>query len=139
MFEQIAKYSKSIAVNLRKEFDKNVEAEIPRMIRRNWNQLDQGKKNDDNPITPLYSPAYAKKKGFSIPDLLVDGDFRLSIDVDYRDTEMVWGAGDNKAPFLLEKYTPDVLGLTQDNADESFENINKKTNAFINRQANKYL
>lgn len=139
MFESMLKYSKNIAQNIRKVNDKAIEDELPSMIRRNWDQLDQGKKNDDNPITPFYTPSYAKKKGFSIPDLKVTGDFRNSFDIDYRGDSLAWGASDRKAPFLLDKYGDDILGLTQDNADKSFEKIYNKDANYINRQAAKYL
>ena len=138
----IAKMANKIATNLEKVNDANVEAQFPAMIRDNWKQLDEGRKNDDNPITPFYSPGYAKKKGFSIPDLKVTGDFRNSFDIDYRpgtNSPIIWGAGDEKAEDLWAKYTFDVMGLNETNAIKHGNIIQTKNIKYINREVAKVL
>ncbi len=138
----IVKMANKIATNLTRVNDANIEAQFPQMIRDNWSQLDQGKKNDDNPITPLYAPFTQKKKGFSIPNLKDTGDFRNSFDIDYRPgstNPLVWGAGDEKAEDLWDKYTFDVMGLNEKNTDKNVGNIQKKTNNYINKEVAKIL
>jgi hypothetical protein len=132
------KASELIAKNIVAENEKNIEAAIPKMIRSNWKQLDEGRKNDNNPITPLYSPSYAKKKGFSIPDLKVTGDFRNSFDIDFRTDKLIWGAGDEKAPHLISRYGANILGLTEENAALIFEDINKKRNNYVEKITKRY-
>ena len=127
-----------IATNIVAENEKNIEAAIPKMIRSNWDQLDQGKKNDNNPITPFYSPGYAKKKGFTIPDLKDTGDFRRSFDIDFRTDKLIWGASDEKAEDLFAKYSFDVMGLTEENAEKIFADINKKRNNYVEKITKRY-
>lgn len=138
--EQIFKMANNVVAKLPQIANDALEAAAPDMIKANWKQLDEGKKNDDNPITPFYSPSYAKFKGFSIPNLKLKNDFRNSIDVDFRQSEMTWGASDEKTPFLLDKYSDDVLGLTKDNAETIFnKRIYPKQDKFLNANAKKYL
>lgn len=139
MFDEILKYAKTVSDNIKKVNDIAIEAELPNMVRLNWKQLDQGKKNDGNNIVPSYSPNYARKKGFNSPDLKVTGDFRQSIEIDYRGDSLVFGASDRKTPHLIEKYTENILGLTDENAKISFEKIEGKVYDYINRQADKFL
>ncbi|MFZ7121791.1 MAG: hypothetical protein ACOWWH_12695 [Eubacteriaceae bacterium] len=137
--DNMLKYASEIASKLELVNINNLEDSKTDMIKRNWNQLDEGRNSLDNPITPFYSDSYAKQKGFKIPDLKDKGDFRESFDVDIRDKEVVFGASDKKTPDLLDKYGEEVLGLTEKNANEVFEKIAEKNAKFIERTAVKYL
>jgi hypothetical protein len=44
-------------------------------------QLSEGKRGDGKNITPIYSDAYAKKKGFKTPDLKLSGDMYKQMDI----------------------------------------------------------
>jgi len=91
---------------------------------------------EGTPITPSYKPnkdgsksAYELKKGFSVPDLYLEGDFHESIDIiDVGEfieisSDLVVGEG-FKLGIHLEKGTggvftgyADIYGLTDDNAE----------------------
>lgn len=126
----------TLATTLEQVSNANIESQFPVMIKDNWKQLDQGSTNNDEPIAPLYSDSYAKKKGFKIPDLKDTGDFRNSFDIDFRPNAkepLVWGASDEKAEFLWDKYSFDVMGLNQENAEKNANVIQTKTNRYIDR------
>jgi len=127
-----------IAQNIERVNQDAIEAAVPKMIRANWDQLDQGKTNNDEPITPFYSPNYAKKKGFSIPDLKDTGDWRESFDIDIRGSELIWGASDYKDPLLRDKYGNDIQGLNESNANKIFDGIYKKTIGYIDKTTRRY-
>lgn len=71
------------------------------------------------------SDAYARKKyaqsplaGYGYVDLRLTGAFQNSRVIDVRGNDVVFSAGDSKAPALEEKYGPTIFGLTEDSKDE---------------------
>lgn len=135
----LLKYTTTIASNLERVNSIEIAKSTGKMVKANIDQLDQGKKNDNNPITPFYSDAYAKKKGFQIPDLKDTGDFHNGIFVDYTQRGLNFDSRDYKTDILTEKYTVDIFGLTQENATKIFNEIYAKDYTYISRIANKYL
>jgi hypothetical protein len=136
--QHMLKCSNLIAQNIEAVNQKAIEDQMPKMIRANWDQLDQGKTNKDEPITPFYAPSTAKRKGFNIPNLKETGDWRESFDIDLRGDVFVWGASDYKDPLLRDKYGNDLQGLNEDNADKQFLVINTKRNNYVERITKRY-
>jgi len=137
--QQALKATKKIIAELKMRYERSVKKQTGFMLKLNEKQLDQGKKNNDNPITPFYTDAYAKKKKRNIPDLKDTGDFRDSFYIDVNQSGLNYWATDEKTTFLAEKYTTDIFGLTEDNAIIAFGRVFKPVNKFVNGTVSKYL
>lgn len=79
-------------------------------------QLDESKTSKGSSILPKYSEEYAKRKGFSSPDLKLSGDWRseITVIIDGQDYYII--SYDEKSAFLLPKYE-NLLGLNSDSKD----------------------
>lgn len=76
MFEDIhalRKRSNEFVKNIDKHETTAIKMSEDDLIRLNHKQLQASTLADGKPITPLYSPAYAKKKGYDKPDLFDTG------------------------------------------------------------------
>ena len=80
----------------------------------NRDDLEVGLLATSNPIIPEYSPAYAKKKGFTTPDLYVTGSFYRGIFARVNGAMIEFNSIDEKAKILEAKYGKFIYGLTQD-------------------------
>jgi len=59
-----------------------------------------------------YSPAYAKKKGYSNPDLFVNGYFYKEMDIVYNEpSEYVISSYADFTKYLVEMYSEDIFGI----------------------------
>lgn len=78
-----------------------------------------GQKRTGKSITPPYSPAYKKvkqRKGQRTDHVTLrdTGAFHASLYVDYFNEGFEIKAKDFKTPFLVNRYSPDILGLKDD-------------------------
>jgi hypothetical protein len=93
-------------------------------------QLRKGERGDGQLITPQYSPAYAKKKGRTVPDLKIDGSFWDSIftEIDKEvikiDSDIRTRKGFELGQHLQLRYTEKILELTP-------ESLNKLRNLIL--------
>lgn len=78
----------------------------PDIVEQNRKQMSRSRRADNQPIKPLYSPRYAKKKGFFTPDLHLTGRFYRSLYVD----KNAIISNDPKARFLVGRYEG-ILGI----------------------------
>lgn len=81
-------------------------------------QMNKGITGFGTPITPDYSFGYAAFKGFSTPNLRLEGDFHKSIFVKADLEGVTIDATDEKKDTLLAKYGEEVLIPTQQSIDE---------------------
>ena len=59
-----------------------------------------------------YSPLYARKKGYSSPDLFVDGTFYREMDILFNEPKDYFITSHSKVTkYLVEMYTPDLFGI----------------------------
>jgi hypothetical protein len=90
------------------------------IIALNRKQLQQGRRADDELISPNYSNQYAKKKGRKVPNLKVSGEFYDNIYV-YKDNNFVSVSsqrtenGFDVADRLEEMYTSEIYGINSNN------------------------
>ena len=104
------------------EFVRNIDVHIaiavqdsePEIIKQNTRQMLNSELSDGSPILPKYSDAYAKRKGFRNPNLRLSGDFQndMFLTTNENDRTYFVSSLDFKTPFLVEKYTLNVFGLT---------------------------
>lgn len=80
----------------------------------NRDDLSVGLLATSNPIIPAYSPQYAKKKGFTTPNLYVTGSFYRGIFATVEGNAIHFDSIDDKAAQLEAKYGKFIYGLTQD-------------------------
>lgn len=80
----------------------------------NKHQLEVGLLATSNPIVPKYSPSYAKKKGFTTPNLYVSGDFYRGLYTTVNGNTFTTNSSDIKAFPLETKYSKFIFGLTKD-------------------------
>jgi hypothetical protein len=80
-------------------------------------QMLASKKADGSPILPLYSPKYAKQKGFQEPNLKLTGAFQDNIIVDVKTDIFQIDSTDDKSTKLKSKYGEDIFGLTDTSLD----------------------
>lgn len=88
----------------------------------NRNQLKHGRGSDGEPIEPMYgSLFYALEKnrmnplaGYGTPDLFLTGAFYRGFFVSITGKSFSLSSSDRKTGSLLEKYGPNIFGLTND-------------------------
>ena len=76
MFENVhslRKRSNEFVRNINLHKATAIETNDRELVKINQDQLQSSKLADDKDITPLYSQPYARKKGYSKPDLYVNG------------------------------------------------------------------
>lgn len=104
-----------------------VVAENPQLLTDlNRKQLKEGQNKEGRTLNKYRSSSYAKRKnemnpapGLGNPDLYLTGAFQSSFVVDVRGDDVVFSAGDSKAPALEAKYGPAIFGLTDESKTEA--------------------
>lgn len=88
----------------------------PIIIQAQREQMLSSKLSTGTPILPKYSPAYAKKKGYTDPDLRLTGEMQDEIFADIRENIIVIDSADDpdKVSRLVGQYGPDIFGLNED-------------------------
>lgn len=111
----------------------NVEDQL---LKFNEDQLAMGKNKKGSNISPLYSEAYAKKKGFSIPDLKLTGDFIAARFVSVNENDLTYfvGSEDDKTTHLLERYGEDVLSVPENKQSDAKALTTKELGKMVKRQ-----
>jgi hypothetical protein len=100
-------------------FVANIEANIETALMEkeqaftdiNRMQMLAGKKSDDNAILPKYSPAYAKKKGFTTPNLKLTGAFQGDMFFQTDGREFFVTSSDEKMEQLTDRYGDMIFGI----------------------------
>lgn len=81
------------------------------MLDLNRRQMLSGRMSDGKPIRPLYSKAYAKRKGFTTPDLYLKGDFQGDMALAVTGDQYEITSVDFKTPFLVARYGDGIFGI----------------------------
>lgn len=85
-------------------------------------QMDRGE-DATGKITPEYSPGYAAFKGFTTPNLRLEGDFHRSVFAEALADGIEIDATDPKTERLVGKYGENILSLQDSSIDEFNEGI----------------
>lgn len=102
------------AVDIEAVIHQSIDETSEEAAKGNRDDLSVGLLATSNPITPKYSPAYARKKGFTTPDLYVTGGFYRGIFAKVGPKTIDFGSTDEKAALLESKYGKFIFGLSQD-------------------------
>jgi len=98
-----------------KDIDSYVEGIIDDnqdLLNLNREQLkEEHKTAKDQAIIPKYSKAYAKKKGFSTPDLYVTGDMFKAMSIEAKGQQFTINSSVDYAPKLEDQYSSDIFGI----------------------------
>lgn len=82
------------------------------LLNLNREQLEEEHKTaKDKFISPKYSKNYAKKKGFTIPDLYYSGDMFKAMTIEAKGERFEINSGVDYAPSLIDKYSSDIFGI----------------------------
>ena len=109
------------AAQIARFFEEALEENKEEFLALNRSQLSNHMTSKGTPITPPYTPAYAKRKGFKVPDLKVTGEFHKSIEVEFHNgkitvkSDLKLDDGFPLADHLAEKYSEDIFQLTEEN------------------------
>lgn len=79
-------------------------------------QMLESKRSDEATITPRYSPNYAKRKGFSNPNLKLKGDFQADMFFQTDGREFFITSSDDKMPWLVDRYSEKIFGIAPSKA-----------------------
>jgi len=80
----------------------------------------KGKTNEGLNIEPEYSPDYAQFKGFSTPNLNLEGDFHSGVYALPEIGAIEYGSTDEKAEKLEKKYD-NIFGIAPENLQEELD------------------
>lgn len=86
-------------------------------------QMDRGETGTGADIRPEYTPQYAAFKGFSTPDLKLEGDFHRSVFARAESDGIEIGATDFKTERLIAKYGENILSLQDGSINEFNEDV----------------
>lgn len=111
-------YSKVKQVDMDKIITDSIEQTKDAAVQFNKDDLSVGLLSTSNAIVPQYSASYAKKKGFTTPDLYVTGDFYGGISVEVQNDSLLFNSSDEKSWQLEARYTKYIFGLTKDSKTE---------------------
>jgi hypothetical protein len=89
----------------------------------NVSQMDKGLLSTGSKIVPDYSPGYAAFKGFSTPNLKLEGDFHSGVFVERKGDRLLFDSKDSKTGKLEDKYTSDIFGIAPNNEQEWADEI----------------
>lgn len=138
--DQMLKAALKISPQIVKVNEIALKQSTGKMIDLNHNQLDRGQLNTGQSITPSYAASTRRKKGRSIPDLFDKGDFRNKFFIDVKRDSLNFDSSDFKTDKLTDKYSKDIFGLTDSNAEQLFnDEIYSKDVAFINKVVEKHF
>ena len=90
-----------------------------RLIDMNVSQMLAGQRSDGKPIRPEYTEKYAKKKGFSTPNLRVKGLFHNDMSMVSEDGETEFSSGVDYAKYLVKRYTDKIYGISPKNKKDA--------------------
>ncbi|MBC8321140.1 MAG: hypothetical protein H8E34_10490 [Bacteroidetes bacterium] len=90
--------------------------ESKELIKLNQEQLQESKLTTGQSITPLYSPAYAKRKGYKKPDGYLTGEMYRDMDIFANENNNTWFITSfaNHTKYFVERYGK-VFGITKAN------------------------
>ena len=98
--------------------DMSVEDTAKEFGELNRDQWRNSKTKENTPILPAYSKAYAKRKGFSNPDLKNTGDFYAGYRLQVINNELIEDSDVDYAQYIERRYGPSIWGLTDENRGE---------------------
>jgi len=87
----------------------------------NVERMNKGLLNNGKKIEPKYSDDYKAFKGFSTPNLKLEGDFQSGVFVDVQSTDIKIGSTDYKEDKLVEKYSENIFGVTTKGFEETID------------------
>jgi len=93
-----------------------IESSAPGIVKLNQKQLKESKLTTGQSITPLYSPAYAKRKGYKKPDGYLSGEMYREMDVFANENNNSWFVTSfaDHTKYFVDRYKK-VFGLTKEN------------------------
>jgi hypothetical protein len=105
------------------------------LIDINREQMQDSKRADDQPITPKYSPGYAKFKGFPNPNLKLTGAFHRFMTFFTDGREFFLSSDDEKTPKLTGKYSMKIFGIAPSKQEKarqiSLSSLARMWNKFV--------
>ena len=114
-FSALAKQSASFVANLPEWIEAAVISNENALVELNISQMLNSTRADGKPILPLYSTAYAKKKGFTKPNLKVKGDFQDEMRLTTFGKQYSVTSSVDYAKHLEKLYTPKIFGIAPAN------------------------
>lgn len=113
----------NISANLSLYVAKAGEKSKEELADLNVEQMNEGLLSTGKKITPKYSKAYAKFKGFSTPNLKLEGDFQSGVYVERKGNRLLYDSKDEKSNKLEEKYTSDIFSIAQKNEQKAADEM----------------
>jgi len=109
------------------QFTQNIDGYVSGIIDDNQDLLDlnreqlkeEHKTAKDQFIIPKYSKNYAKRKGFTTPDLYVTGLMFKEMTIESKGQQFTINSGVDYAPGLIEKYSSDIFGIAISKRDQA--------------------
>ena len=135
MFErihQLRKNSESFVNQLNVHKAESIEESEKELISLNQKQLQASEDLTGSPLKPLYSPAYAEKKGYKKPDGYLSGDMYKEMFVDANEND------DSFSIFSFKKYTKYFNGRYGDVFGIGDKSVKEATRLVLNNLRNKY-
>lgn len=93
-----------------------IESSSSIIVKLNQKQLKESKLTTGQSITPLYSSAYAKRKGYKKPDGYLSGEMYREMDTIANETNNTWFVTSfaDHTRYFVDRYKK-VFGLTKEN------------------------
>jgi len=125
-FSDLARKSAEFVANLQGWAEIAILTNEDPLVELNIKQMLKSTKADGSPILPLYSKGYAKKKGFSKPNLRLSGDFHDEMLLTVTGRNYSITSSNFVTPFLEKRYTDKIFGIAPDNQAKA-QSMNDKT------------
>ena len=115
---KLRKRSNDFVQNLNLHVATVIESSSSTIVKLNQKQLKESKLTTGQSITPLYSPAYAKRKGTRKPDGFLSGEMYREMDTIARDNDWFVTSFADHTKFFVDRYKK-VFGLTKENQKQA--------------------
>ena len=120
-FSDLARKSAEFVANLQEWAEVAIMKNEDKVVQLNIDQMLKSTKADGSPILPLYSEGYAKKKGFSNPNLKVTGDFHNEMLLTVFGDQYNITSSNFVTPFLENMYGTQIFNLNADSSKKARE------------------
>ena len=131
---KLRKRSNDFVQNLNLHVATVIESSSSTIVKLNQKQLKESKLTTGQSITPLYSDAYAKRKGTRKPDGFLSGEMYSEMDVFVNEPSNDWFVTSfaDHAKFFVDRYKK-VFGLTKENQKQAQKVTIPKMRALYNK------
>jgi len=131
---ELRKRSNVFVKNLNLHVAEVIESSSSTIVKLNQKQLKESKLTTGQSITPLYSPAYAKRKGYRKPDGYLTGEMYREMEAIANETNNTWFVTSfaDHTRFFVGRYKK-VFGLTKENQSKAQKVTIPKMRALYNK------